>query len=85
MKWMDKMMFGVCFSLGLIFCILGPILLFSGINPVMVSNPILEGTLAFDFELMNNGKVFDIFQTQAFDVQPLDDEDFKEMKRRYTF
>ena len=54
----DKVVFGVMFNFGLMMCILAPILLFSGLNPVQVINPVSAGTLSMEFELMNNGKVY---------------------------
>ena len=48
--------------------ILAPILLFSGINPVMMKNPVVGGSLEIDFELMNNGKVYSIYTANAFNI-----------------
>jgi hypothetical protein len=71
----EKILQGFCFALGLIFVILAPILLFSGINPIMVKNPVNSGTLTIDIELIATGNSYRIFETQASRIQPLTKSD----------
>lgn len=49
--------------------ILAPILLFSGINPIMVNNPVLSGTMQMSLELNQNGNNYKLLQTQAYDIK----------------
>lgn len=67
----EKVLQGFCFALGLIFIILAPILLFSGINPIMVKNPIKQGMLTIDLELISTGNSYRIFETKASRIEPL--------------
>jgi hypothetical protein len=73
------------FNFGLVMCILCPILLFSGMNPVQVVNPIIAGTLSMELELMNSGKVYSIFDTPAFNIDSLADEEYGAMNSAFTF
>lgn len=67
----EKILQGFCFALGLIFVILAPIFLFSGINPIMVKNPVKQGTLTIDLELIATGNSYRIFESQASHLAPL--------------
>ena len=53
--WYEKFFQGFCFAFLLILVILAPILLFSGINPIMVKNPVLLGQLSLTLEMNSNG------------------------------
>ena len=66
-----KFLYGVLFNFGLIILILLPIVLFSGINPTLANNPVISGSLSISFELMNNGKMYSIFSSDAFNMQDL--------------
>jgi hypothetical protein len=59
----EKIGKGFCFALALIFIILAPIFLFSGINPVMAKNPAKSGMLTIDLELIATGNSYRIFET----------------------
>jgi|LauGreDrversion4_2_1035121.scaffolds.fasta_scaffold17296_7 formate/nitrite transporter FocA (FNT family) len=48
---MEKLCQGFCFAFGLILIILAPILLFSGINPIMVSNPVLYSSMTISMSV----------------------------------
>jgi hypothetical protein len=52
-------------------------MLFSGMNPVMMANPIINADLEIDFELMNNGKIYQIYTAKAFNVKDLPEKGFK--------
>ena len=74
--WYEKFFQGFCFAFALILVILAPILLFSGINPIMVKNPVLSGQMQMSLELNQNGNSYSILHTQAFNIQRLDESDF---------
>lgn len=57
--------------------ILAPILLFSGINPTMVGNPVMSGNIGIRFELNNSGNEYSIFTSQAFNIRDLEEEEEK--------
>lgn len=61
--WYEKLIQGFCFAFGLILLILAPVLLFSGINPTMISNPVSGGSLDIKFEINNSGHEFNILHT----------------------
>ena len=65
--------------------ILAPILLFSGFNPVMGPNPIQSGSLNIEFELMDNGNIFNIFEANAFNIMDLKLDEYDHMKDQFTF
>ena len=44
-SWVEKFTVGFCFAFGLILLILAPVLLFSGINPIQVENPVISGSM----------------------------------------
>jgi hypothetical protein len=67
----EKILQGFCFALLLIFVILAPIFLFSGINPIMVKNPIKSGELTIDLEMLSTGNSYRIFENQASRIAPL--------------
>lgn len=71
--WTEKFFVGFCFAFGIILLILAPILLFSGINPTMTDNPLKSGTLELSFELSDSGNVYQIFQSQAFNIRSLNE------------
>jgi len=62
---------GFCFAFGLILLILAPVLLFSGINPIQVENPVKSGSLTIKFELNDSGTVYEIFRSQALNIHSL--------------
>lgn len=71
---------GFCTAVLLIFIILAPIFLFSGINPIMVNNPVKSGQLTIDLELIATGNSYRMFETQANHINPLtevDDESWR--------
>ena len=70
-SYWEKIFQGFCFALLLIFVILAPIFLFSGINPILVKNPVKAGTLTIDIELIATGNSYRIFETQANRILPL--------------
>jgi hypothetical protein len=61
--WYEKFFQGFCFAFALILVILAPILLFSGINPIMVKNPVLSGQMQMSLELNQNGNSYSILHT----------------------
>jgi hypothetical protein len=65
---------GLCFALTLIFLILVPILLFSGINPSLIENPVHQGYIELRFELNNSGNEYDIFVSQAFNIRSMGED-----------
>ena len=67
----EKILQGFCFALFLIFIILAPIFLFSGINPIMVKNSIKTGVLTIDLEMVNTGNSYRVFENQASRIMPL--------------
>jgi hypothetical protein len=81
----DKILYGICFNFLLVLLILAPILLFSGFNPVMAPNPIQTGALNIEFELMDNGNVFSIFEANAFNINDLTIEEHDKMTEQYIF
>jgi hypothetical protein len=60
---MEKFLFGSCFAFGIIVLIIVPIALFSDLNPTMLGNPIHDGDLFISFELNNQGKAYEIYQS----------------------
>ena len=62
-------------SSGLILLILAPVLLFSGINPIQVENPVKSGALTIKFELNDSGTVYEIFKSQALNIHSLSHEE----------
>jgi hypothetical protein len=71
----NELIVSYCFALLLIFIILAPIFLFSGINPIMVKNPVKAGSLTIDIELIATGNSYRIFETQANRIQALSKTD----------
>ena len=69
----------------MILLILLPILLFSNINPIVTENPVLSGGISISFEINNNGNSFDIFATNAFNIQPLTEADYELLQDDMTF
>jgi len=69
----EKFTVGFCFAFGIICLILCPVLLFSGINPIQVENPIKSGVLSIQFELNNSGNVYEIYKAQALNIHGLTD------------
>jgi len=69
--WTEKFFVGFCFAFGIILLILAPILLFSGINPTMIENPVKSGSMELSFELNSSGNQYQIFQSNAFNVRSL--------------
>lgn len=67
----EKVLQGFCFAVLLIFVILAPIFLFSGINPIMVKNPIKGGDLTIDLEMIATGNSYRIFENQASRIASL--------------
>ena len=59
--WTEKFCVGFCFAFGIILLILAPILLFSGINPTLVDNPVKSGAIELTFELNGSGNQYQIF------------------------
>jgi len=70
----EKFFIGFCFAFGLIILILAPILLFSGINPILIPNPVKGANLNIKFELNNSGNEYNIFHTQAVHVHRFNKE-----------
>ena len=64
--------------------ILAPILLFSGINPTLVDNPVKSGSIELSFELNNSGNTYQIFQSQAFNIRGLNEEESNLFTQLYT-
>jgi hypothetical protein len=62
-SWNEKFWKGFCFALGLMILILGPILLFSGLNPIMVKNPCQQGKVEISLEMNSNGNCYSILST----------------------
>jgi len=71
----EKLTQGFCFAFTLICLILAPVLLFSGINPIKIANPVLQGAISMSFELNSNGNEYNIFTAQAFNIRPLKEEE----------
>lgn len=67
----EKVFKGFCFAIGIIIIILAPIFLFSGINPIMMTNPVKAGLLTIDLELISTGNSYRIFETHASSINPL--------------
>jgi len=64
-KVWEKLVIGVSFALGLILIILGPIFVFSSVNPVMQTNPTHSGKIEIDLELIATGNTYRIFENQG--------------------
>jgi hypothetical protein len=47
----EKFTQGFCFAFSLILLMLAPVLLFSGINPIKIDNPVKQGFISMKFEL----------------------------------
>jgi hypothetical protein len=60
-------------------------MLFSGINPTLASNPIVGGSLSISFELMNNGKTYGIFNSDAFNLHNLHEKEYGQLTSSYNF
>jgi hypothetical protein len=71
----EKLSQGFCFAFSLILLILAPILLFSGINPIKIDNPVKQGFISMKFELNESGNEYNIFTSQAFNIRPLEDSE----------
>jgi hypothetical protein len=85
MDTLSKFLYGVLFNFGLILLILAPIMLFSGINPTLASNPIVGGSLSISFELMNNGKTYSIFNSDAFNLHNLHEKEYGQLTSSFNF
>lgn len=83
--WHEKLICGCCFAFILILLILLPVLLFSDINPIVIVNPVLAGGIQISFEINNNGNSFDIFATNAFNIQSLTEADYDLLEDDFTF
>ena len=75
---------GFCFAFGLILLILAPVLLFSGINPIQVENPVKSGALTIKFELNDSGTVYDIFRSQALNIHSLSENESSSFSEYFT-
>lgn len=82
--WTEKFFQGFCFSFGIILLILAPILLFSGINPTLVDNPVKSGFIEISFELNNSGNIYQIFSSQAFNIRGLAQDEEETFDKMYT-
>lgn len=82
--WTEKFFVGFCFAFGIILLILAPILLFSGINPTLVDNPVKSGIIDLTFELNNSGNQYQIFNSQAFNIRSLHEEEQETFDTMYT-
>ncbi|TNV87609.1 hypothetical protein FGO68_gene11570 [Halteria grandinella] len=80
----EKFFQGFCFAFALILVILAPILLFSGINPIMVNNPVLTGELQIALSLNENGSTYDMVKTQAFMIEGLNQTEVDGLQERYA-
>lgn len=75
---------GFCFAFGLILLILVPILIFSGITPIMVENPVLSGMLTIQVEMNSNGNQYNILTTQAFNLLGLTGGDLDSINEYFS-
>jgi hypothetical protein len=83
-SWVEKFTVGFCFAFGLILLILAPVLLFSGINPIQVENPVKSGALTIKFELNDSGTVYEIFKSQALNIHPLSENEQASFDQYFT-
>jgi len=81
--WYEKVFQGFCFAFGLILVILAPILLFSGINPIMVKNPVQEGQLSVLIEMADSGNQYEIIRSNAFGIRQLTDDDVNQLSHYF--
>lgn len=77
----EKFTQGFCFAFSLICLILAPVLLFSGINPIKMENPVKQGHISMMFELNESGNEYQIFTAQAFNIRALLDEEKDEFNK----
>lgn len=75
---------GFCFAFFLIIIILAPILLFSGINPILVNNPVESAQLQISFELNSNGITNKILTSQAFNIRNLNSYEVERLKDTFV-
>jgi len=64
--------------------ILAPILLFSGINPIMVKNPILSAELQLSLDSLDNGNSYTVLVTNAAELIPLSKKETEQLERYFT-
>lgn len=64
---------GFCGAFGILLIIFVPILLFSGLNPGMVSNPVLEAEMMLSFEL--GTLEYNVYASQGFNIGDLSGEE----------
>lgn len=68
----------------MILVILAPILLFSGINPIMVKNPVLSAELQLSLDSLDNGNSYTVLVTNAAELTPLSKKDSSLLERYFT-
>ena len=83
-SWVEKFTVGFCFAVGLILLILAPVLLFSGINPIQVENPVKSGSLTIKFELNDSGNVYEIYKSQALNIHSLSESEAASFSEFFT-
>jgi len=76
----EKFTQGFCFAFSLILLILAPVLLFSGINPIKIDNPVKQGFISLKFELNESGNEYNIFAAQAFNIRALSKPEKEQFK-----
>lgn len=77
----EKITEGFCFAFLIILIILAPILVFSGINPGMVPNPVQAGSLQIKFNLNNID--YYIFATQISSLETFNRTEVKQFNKDY--
>jgi hypothetical protein len=82
--WYEKFFQGFCFAFLLILVILAPILLFSGINPIMVKNPVLSAELQLSLDSLDNGNSYTVLVTNAAELTPLSKDDYDLLEDQFT-
>lgn len=80
----DKFFSGFCFAFGLVVIILAPILLFSGINPIMTKNPIYSAEVQIELQMNSDGNRYNIFKADAYDIVRLKGKDIDELNSKFS-
>lgn len=83
-SWVWKFVFGVLTFVGLLVVVLGPALLFSGLNPTLQKNPINSIQVSFALSA-DNGGVYSLFKADQYhSLTSLTDSEFEELQNQMT-
>ena len=86
----EKALMGCCFAFGIVLLIILPILIFSGLSPIVVPNPLTGAELDARIVIAENGTnftqvidSFSIYHERALNVHPVNETQYKELTKMY--